>query len=53
MGVKTMGVNLQLLGFTAISRLAKWLGVQINSTKQQELFGINVEEFRSALEETG
>lgn len=48
-----MGVNLQLLGITAIPRLAKRSGIQIGFPEQRMLFGATPEDFDKAIEDSG
>ena len=48
-----MGVNLQLLGITAIPRLAKRSGIQIGFPEQRMLFGATPENFGKAIEDSG
>lgn len=48
-----MGVNLQLLGITAIPRLANRFGIQVEVPEERVLFGMSVEEFQKVFEDAG
>jgi ubiquinone/menaquinone biosynthesis C-methylase UbiE len=48
-----MGVNLQLLGITAIPRLANRFEVQLEFPEERRLFGMSAEEFLQVCEEAG
>lgn len=53
MVIMGVNLNLQLLGITAIPRLANRFGVQVKFPKERRLFGTSAEEFRQVCEEAG
>jgi ubiquinone/menaquinone biosynthesis C-methylase UbiE len=48
-----MGDNLQLLGITAIPRLARKYGIEVKLPPQRELYGLKPEEFGKVVEDAG